>query len=50
MFGGARRGIEAAKAGTEAARWQMRDGEVTLTAEIATDYIGLRAAQRGGDP
>jgi len=45
VFGGARRGIEAAAAGTEAARWQMRDGEVTLTAEIATDYIALRAAQ-----
>jgi outer membrane protein, multidrug efflux system len=45
VFGGARRGIEAAKAGTEAARWQMRDGEVTLSAEIATDYIALRAAQ-----
>jgi len=45
VFGGARRAIEAAEAGTEAARWEMRDGEVTLTAEIATDYIGLRAAQ-----
>jgi NodT family efflux transporter outer membrane factor (OMF) lipoprotein len=45
IFGGVRRGVEAATAGTEAARWQMRDGEVSLTAEIATDYIGLRAAQ-----
>jgi multidrug efflux system outer membrane protein len=45
VFGGVARGVEAARAGTEAARWQMRDGEVTLTAEIATDYIGLRAAQ-----
>ncbi len=45
LFGGVRRGIEAAAAGTEAARWQMRDGEVTLSAEIAADYIGLRSAQ-----
>jgi outer membrane protein, multidrug efflux system len=45
VFGGVRRSVEAAKAGSEAAHWQMRDGEVTLTAEIATDYIGLRAAQ-----
>jgi NodT family efflux transporter outer membrane factor (OMF) lipoprotein len=45
VFGGVRRSVEAAEAGSEAARWQMRDGEVTLTAEIATDYIGLRAAQ-----
>jgi len=45
VFGGAHRGIEAAEAGAEAARWEMRDGEVMLTAEIATDYIDLRAAQ-----
>ena len=45
LFGGTRRSIEAAEAGTEAARWQMRDGEVSLTAEIATDYFDLRGAQ-----
>jgi NodT family efflux transporter outer membrane factor (OMF) lipoprotein len=45
LFGGVRRGVEAAQAGTEAARWQMRDGEVTLIAELATDYVGLRSAQ-----
>ena len=45
VFGGVRRSVEAAEAGSEAARWQMRDGEVTLTAEIATDYISLRSAQ-----
>ncbi len=45
VFGGVRRSVEAAQAGQEAVRWQMRDGEVTLTAEIATAYIGLRAAQ-----
>jgi outer membrane protein, multidrug efflux system len=45
IFGGTRRAIEAARAGSEAARWQMRDGEVTLTAEIATDYVTLRSDQ-----
>jgi NodT family efflux transporter outer membrane factor (OMF) lipoprotein len=45
IFGGVRRSVEAAEAGSEAARWQMRDGEVTLTAEIATNYVSLRADQ-----
>jgi multidrug efflux system outer membrane protein len=45
IFGGGRRGIEAANASAEAALWQMRDGEVTLTAEIAADYFSLRATQ-----
>ncbi len=45
VFGGVRRSVEAARAGSEAAHWEMRDGEVTLTAEIATEYIALRAAQ-----
>src|SRR5262249_24401507 len=37
--------VEAARAGTKAAQWQVRDGQVTLTAEIAADYLTLRAAQ-----
>ena len=45
VFGGVRRSVEAAQASTEAAVWRMRDGEVTLTAEIATDYLTLRATQ-----
>ena len=45
VFGGTRRAIEAAHAGSETAQWQMRDGEVTLTAEIAEDYITLRSDQ-----
>jgi NodT family efflux transporter outer membrane factor (OMF) lipoprotein len=45
IFGQVRRSLEAAQAGTEAAQWQMHDGEVTLTAEIATDYVLLRADQ-----
>jgi len=45
VFGGVRRSVEAAQANADAAVWQMRDGEVTLTAEIATDYLTLRATQ-----
>ncbi len=45
VFGGVRRGVEAAKAGTEAAQWQVHDGEVSLTAEIAANYLSLRATQ-----
>jgi NodT family efflux transporter outer membrane factor (OMF) lipoprotein len=45
IFGGTRRAVEAAEANTEAAVWQMRDGEVSLTAEIANDYLALRVAQ-----
>jgi NodT family efflux transporter outer membrane factor (OMF) lipoprotein len=45
VFGQVRRSVEAAEAGSEAARWQMRDGEVTLTAEIAADYVALRSDQ-----
>jgi outer membrane protein, multidrug efflux system len=44
-FGGVRRSVEAAKANTEAAVWALRDGEVSLTAEVARDYLILRAAQ-----
>jgi NodT family efflux transporter outer membrane factor (OMF) lipoprotein len=45
IFGGTRRQIEAAKANSEAALWQLHDGEVSLTAEIASTYFTLRAAQ-----
>lgn len=45
VFGGVRRSVESAKANTEAAVWQVRDGEVSLTAEIANDYMALRADQ-----
>lgn len=45
VFGGTRRAVEAAQANTEAAAWEMRDGEVSLTAEVANDYLSLRAAQ-----
>jgi outer membrane protein, multidrug efflux system len=45
LFGGTRRAMEAAHANSEAAVWDLHDGEVTLTAEIADDYINLRGAQ-----
>jgi multidrug efflux system outer membrane protein len=45
LFGGTRRGIEAAKANVEAAEWARRDGQVSLMAEVANDYLMLRALQ-----
>jgi NodT family efflux transporter outer membrane factor (OMF) lipoprotein len=45
IFGGTRRAVESAQANIAAAVWAMRDGEVSLTAEVANDYLALRAAQ-----
>jgi NodT family efflux transporter outer membrane factor (OMF) lipoprotein len=45
VFGGVRRAVEQAAANTEAEVWQMHDGEVSLTAEVATDYLELRTLQ-----
>jgi outer membrane protein, multidrug efflux system len=45
LFGGVRSAVEAARANTEAQVWQLRDGEVSLTAEVANDYLALRALQ-----
>jgi outer membrane protein, multidrug efflux system len=45
LFGGVRSGVEAARAATEAEVWQLRDGEVSLSAEVANDYLALRALQ-----
>ncbi|MBV9990331.1 MAG: efflux transporter outer membrane subunit [Alphaproteobacteria bacterium] len=45
VFGGVRRSVEQAGANTEAAQWRLRDAEVTLTAEVATDYLTLRILQ-----
>ena len=45
LFGGVRRSVEEARANTEAYRWERRDAEVTLTAEVANDYLTLRAVQ-----
>jgi outer membrane protein, multidrug efflux system len=45
LFGGTRRSVEAAKANSEAALWARRDGQVTLVAEVANDYLTLRMLQ-----
>lgn len=45
LFGGTRRKIEAASARAEAAEAGAADAIVTLSAEIARAYIGLRARQ-----
>jgi NodT family efflux transporter outer membrane factor (OMF) lipoprotein len=45
LFGGARRGVEAARAEVEASLWQARDSQVSLSAEVARDYLMLRQAQ-----
>ena len=45
LFGGTRRAVEAARANTEAALWAQRDGEVSLSAEVANDYLTLRGLQ-----
>jgi outer membrane protein, multidrug efflux system len=46
VFGGARRGVEAADAGIDAAREDQRAVMVSLVAEVARNYIELRANQR----
>jgi outer membrane protein, multidrug efflux system len=46
LFGGVRRGVEAAQANTAAAVWAKREGEVSLTSEVASDYLTLRALQQ----
>jgi multidrug efflux system outer membrane protein len=45
IFGGGRRSVEQADASLEASVWRRRDNEVSLTAEVATDYLRLRALQ-----
>lgn len=45
LFGATTRGVEAARANTEAALWQLRDAQVSLTAEVANTYLTLRTTQ-----
>jgi len=45
LFGGTRRAIEGARADTQADLWAHRDGQVSLIAEVARDYLTLRALQ-----
>ncbi len=42
LFGGGRRGADAAVAATEAQLWNARDAAVSLAAEVADAYFGLR--------
>ena len=45
VFGGTRRSVEAARAQTAQAVWQVRDTQVTIAAEVAQDYLQLRLGQ-----
>jgi NodT family efflux transporter outer membrane factor (OMF) lipoprotein len=45
LFGATRRAVEAARDHTAAAGWDRRDGQVTLVAEVANDYLALRVLQ-----
>ncbi|MEO6709229.1 MAG: TolC family protein, partial [Planctomycetota bacterium] len=49
VFGRNARGIEAARAGAQAAIEDSRDVLVTLYAELARNYVELRAAQKEAD-
>jgi outer membrane protein, multidrug efflux system len=46
IFGGTRRNIESAQANVEASVYDSRDVLVTLTSEVATNYINLRGFQQ----
>jgi NodT family efflux transporter outer membrane factor (OMF) lipoprotein len=45
IFGGTTRAIEAARVNTDATRWQLRDAQVSLSAEVANTYLTLRTLQ-----
>ncbi len=45
LFGRVRRGVEAARAEEQAAVSQVRDAQVTVTAEVARNYFVLRGLQ-----
>ncbi len=45
VFGGVRRGIEAAQAGVEAAAASLANTRVSLVAEVALNYVEVRAFQ-----
>jgi NodT family efflux transporter outer membrane factor (OMF) lipoprotein len=46
VFGGVRRGVEQAEDEAAAAAWNATDSEVSLSAEVAADYLSLRILQR----
>ena len=43
LFGGTRRAVEAASAQAQAVQAELADAQVSLTAEVASTYVGLRA-------
>lgn len=45
LFGGTHRNVEAVRASGEATHWQLADAQVSLTAEVAREYLALRAVQ-----
>lgn len=49
VFGGLRRGVEAAQADLEASEASLRDVQVSLAAEAAINYVELRASQAALD-
>jgi NodT family efflux transporter outer membrane factor (OMF) lipoprotein len=46
LFGQTRRAEEAARARTDAQVWALRDAQVSVAAEVAVDYLTLRALQQ----
>ena len=46
LFGGTRRGIEAAQADYEATRAKLEDVQVSIAAEVALNYVSLRSYQQ----
>lgn len=45
LFGGTRRAVESASAQAQAVQADLADAQVSLTAEVASTYVGLRAQQ-----
>ena len=45
VFGGVRRGVQAATARTEAAEWNRRDAAVMIAGEVAQAYLAMRTDQ-----
>jgi len=46
LFGGVRRGVEASQATLEASEASLRNTQVSLAAEVATNYFEVRALQK----
>lgn len=46
LFGGLRRGVEAAEADAEASLERLRDARVSIVAEVVLNYVDLRTAEQ----